>query len=113
MRKAVGDGEDYCSTLAALTPAPPPDTKPDQRPCTMSEKWVFHGCPPHALRPICDKGLLPYSHPLNRSHKVDDGWFGSGSRGIYVSNLNIQQTAVSSRLIANPLPPSPKKKNNI
>jgi len=50
------------------------------------ERHAFHGTHPSRLQTLCDNGLLPFGHPLNPSAKpVDDGYFGSCRKGIYVS----------------------------
>jgi hypothetical protein len=45
----------------------------------------FHGSHPKNLPLIAKNGLLRVGHALNPSKPVDDGWFGSTSKGVYVS----------------------------
>eukprot|EP00754_Rhynchopus_humris_P018602 Rhum_TRINITY_DN14607_c5_g1::Rhum_TRINITY_DN14607_c5_g1_i3::g.103571::m.103571 len=50
------------------------------------EHTSFHGTRPCNLPRILNTGLLRFGHKLNACKtKVDDGWFGSNQKGVYVS----------------------------
>jgi len=56
-------------------------TKEKQR-CRVS----FHATHPKNIMSICKTSLLPFKHPLNPCKtQVDDGYFGTNKKGIYVS----------------------------
>eukprot|EP00756_Hemistasia_phaeocysticola_P056593 Hpha_TRINITY_DN328_c0_g1::TRINITY_DN328_c0_g1_i1::g.112599::m.112599 len=46
----------------------------------------FHATHPKNVMSICKTSLLPFKHPLNPcKSQVDDGYFGTNKKGIYVS----------------------------
>lgn len=64
------------------------------------ERHAFHGAHPSKLKSICDTGLLPFGHPLNTSAKpVDDGYFGSCRKGVYVSRYADYTLKYANRLV--------------
>eukprot|EP01064_Diplonema_japonicum_P012791 TRINITY_DN20147_c0_g1_i1.p1 TRINITY_DN20147_c0_g1~~TRINITY_DN20147_c0_g1_i1.p1 ORF type:complete len:192 (+),score=29.23 TRINITY_DN20147_c0_g1_i1:192-767(+) len=50
-------------------------------------RYAFHGTSPQNIDSIIMKGLLPFTHPLSIAGRVDEGYFGSTSKGIYVSRF--------------------------
>ena len=49
-------------------------------------RFSFHGTNPKNIQSIIQKGLLPYGHVLSSAKcQVDEGYFGSTEKGIYVS----------------------------
>eukprot|EP01060_Flectonema_neradi_P018254 TRINITY_DN2504_c9_g1_i1.p1 TRINITY_DN2504_c9_g1~~TRINITY_DN2504_c9_g1_i1.p1 ORF type:complete len:548 (+),score=93.62 TRINITY_DN2504_c9_g1_i1:46-1689(+) len=65
-------------------------SKFDQFKSTLSEasrtRFSFHGTHPNNIHSIVQKGLLPFGHFLSTAKaQVDEGYFGSTEKGIYVS----------------------------
>ena len=63
------------------------------------ERVSFHGTHPKNLTSILRTGLLRFKHPLNPcKSQVDDGYFGSNKKGIYVSRYADYTLKYSNRV---------------
>eukprot|EP00667_Euglena_gracilis_P008148 EG_transcript_8250 len=52
----------------------------------LRERASFHGTHPRNIANMCKFSLLRFKHPLNPcKSQVDDGYFGSNKKGVYVS----------------------------
>lgn len=73
------------------------------------ERVGFHGTHPSQLSTLCDFGLLPFGHRLNPCKSpVDSGYFGSCSKGIYLSRYADYTLKYANRLL--PLEPGERCK---
>lgn len=74
-------------------------TEPDSKDCR--ERVSFHGTHPKNLKSILKTGLLRFLHPLNPcKQQVDDGYFGSNKKGVYVSRYADYTLKYSNRVCA-------------
>eukprot|EP00727_Mastigamoeba_balamuthi_P007101 m51a1_g3010 putative morn repeat protein (545) ;mRNA; f:847329-850305 len=60
----------------------------------LAKVWAFHGCSRSHIKSVCRLGLLRAGHPLNPAAPPtaigptwDQGWFGKGTRGVYVTRF--------------------------
>ena len=67
----------------------------------VRERISFHGTHPKNLKSILKTGLLKFQHPLNPCKtQVDDGYFGSNKKGIYVSRYCDYTLKYANRVVA-------------
>jgi hypothetical protein len=65
------------------------------------ERVSFHGTHPKNLKSILHYSLLRFKHPLNPcKQQVDDGYFGTNKKGIYVSRYADYTLKYSNRVCA-------------
>jgi hypothetical protein len=65
----------------------------------VRERVSFHGTHPKNLKSILHYGLLRFRHPLNPcKQQVDDGYFGTNKKGIYVSRYADYTLKYSNRV---------------
>ena len=63
------------------------------------ERVSFHGTHPKNVKSIIKTGLLRFKHPLNPCKtQVDDGYFGTNKKGIYVSRYADYTLKYSNRV---------------
>ncbi|CUG86046.1 poly (ADP-ribose) polymerase, putative [Bodo saltans] len=63
------------------------------------ERVSFHGTHPKNVKSIVKTGLLRFQHPLNPcKQQVDDGYFGTNKKGIYVSRYADYTLKYSNRV---------------
>lgn len=63
------------------------------------ERVSFHGTHPKNVKSIIKTGLLRFQHPLNPCKvQVDDGYFGTNKKGIYVSRYADYTLKYSNRV---------------
>jgi hypothetical protein len=63
------------------------------------ERISFHGTHPKNVKSIIKTGLLRFQHPLNPcKQQVDDGYFGTNKKGIYVSRYADYTLKYSNRV---------------
>jgi hypothetical protein len=70
-------------------------------PKEVRERVSFHGTHPKNLKSILHYSLLRFKHPLNPCKaQVDDGYFGTNKKGIYVSRYADYTLKYSNRVCA-------------
>ena len=68
-------------------------------PKDVREQVSFHGTHPKNIKSILHYSLLPFQHPLNPcKNQVDEGYFGSNKKGIYVSRYADYTLKYSNRV---------------
>eukprot|EP00993_Chasmostoma_nieuportense_P000564 NODE_151_length_2912_cov_34.591023_g109_i1.p1 GENE.NODE_151_length_2912_cov_34.591023_g109_i1~~NODE_151_length_2912_cov_34.591023_g109_i1.p1 ORF type:complete len:434 (-),score=114.83 NODE_151_length_2912_cov_34.591023_g109_i1:49-1350(-) len=67
----------------------------------LRERVCFHGSHPKNLPSICKTSLLRFKHPLNPCKaQVDDGYFGTNKKGVYVSRYADYTFKYANRIVA-------------
>eukprot|EP00759_Apiculatamorpha_spiralis_P053361 PhF_6_TR6175/c0_g1_i1/m.9237 len=67
----------------------------------LRDRISFHGTHPKNISSILKYGLLRFQHPLNPCKtQVDDGYFGTNKKGIYVSRYADYTLKYSNRVVA-------------
>jgi hypothetical protein len=71
----------------------------ERDPKDCRERVSFHGTHPKNVKSIVKTGLLRFKHPLNPCKtQVDDGYFGTNRKGIYVSRYADYTLKYSNRV---------------
>jgi hypothetical protein len=71
----------------------------------LRERTSFHGTHPRNIANMCKTSLLRFKHPLNPcKSQVDDGYFGTNKKGVYVSRYADYTVKYANRQV--PLEPS-------
>eukprot|EP01060_Flectonema_neradi_P012249 TRINITY_DN1912_c4_g1_i1.p1 TRINITY_DN1912_c4_g1~~TRINITY_DN1912_c4_g1_i1.p1 ORF type:complete len:538 (+),score=103.83 TRINITY_DN1912_c4_g1_i1:87-1616(+) len=67
----------------------------------IRERVSFHGTHPRNCQSICNTSLLRFKHELNPCKKqVDDGYFGTNKKGVYVSRYADYTLKYANNIVA-------------